>query len=141
MIFTNPKVLLAGGLLLVILSLTTWGLWERSGKLSIKAELTSQQAEYDRTVKENKRIKEENDERIKTAATERESLMRQLRDNQLRFGSLRASITTRRPKGTCTESATVDAALSQFLADTEGFITEGDEAIINVKAWADSWPK
>ena len=71
----------------------------------------------------------------------RDNAFKRLRDSENRARNLRASITTHRPIGTCTESATVDAALSQFLADVEGLVIEGDEAIINVKAWADSWPK
>ena len=71
----------------------------------------------------------------------RDDAFKLLRDSENRARLLRASITTQRPDGTCTESTTIDAALSQFLADVEGFITEGDTAIINVKAWANSWPK
>ena len=137
----NPKLILAGGLLLVILSMLSWGLWERSGKLSAKAELTALQTEHDKVVAENKRKEVLNNERIKTADAERVSLTRQLHDNQVRLSALRASITTHRPDGTCTESTTVDTALSEFLADVEGYITEGDTAVINVKAWAASWPK
>ena len=70
----------------------------------------------------------------------RDDAFKRLRDSENRARLLRASITTQRPDGTCTESTTVDAALSQFLADVEGFLTEGDTAIINVKAWANSWP-
>ena len=78
---------------------------------------------------------------INVALGMRDDAFKLLRDSENRARNLRASITTQRPDGTCTESATVDAALSQFLADVEGLVIEGDEAIINVKAWADSWPK
>ena len=78
---------------------------------------------------------------INVALGMRDDAFKLLRDSENRARNLRASITTQRPDGTCTESATVDAALSKFLADVEGLVIEGDEAIINVKAWADSWPK
>ena len=71
----------------------------------------------------------------------RDDAFKRLRDSENRARNLRASITTRRPDGTCTESTTVDAALSQFLADVEGLVIEGDEAVINIKAWNSSWPK
>jgi uncharacterized protein YlxW (UPF0749 family) len=39
----NPMLLKWGGIALVVLSLTTWGFWERSGKLSAEKDVASLQ--------------------------------------------------------------------------------------------------
>lgn len=135
----NTNLLLGG--IIVILALLGWGGFEHGRYARTKLQLETVESMNAQLLDENKRKEVENEERIKIALTERESLTRQLHDNQVRLSDLRNSITTQRPGGACTESATVDTALSQFLADVEGFITEGDQAVINVKAWSDSWPQ
>lgn len=137
----NPKLVMAGGLLLVILSLTTWGFYERSGKLSVEVKLTLLEAKHDEVVKENKRKEVENDERIKTAVTERESLVRQLRDNQVRLSAVQRTLAAGSSERVCYARAGLNAAFGILVSEIRGIASEGDTAIINNKALLDSWPK
>ena len=114
-----------------------WGMWERSGKLSAKAELTVLQVLHDKVVKDNKRKEVENDERIKTAAAERDSLHRQLRDNQIRLSTLQRTLTTSRSGKVCFREQGFATALSGIT----GLLGEGETGIINAKTLLDSWPK
>lgn len=131
----NPKLL--GGIGLVILALTTWGFAERSGRLSIKAELAVLQAVHDEVVKDNKRKEVENNERIETAATERESLMRQLHDNQVRLRTLQRTLTASGTGRVCFRSE----AFATTLSGITGLLGEGEIGVINAKTLLESWPK
>ena len=124
-------------ILAVISAIFGWGMWERSGKLSAKAELTVLQILHDKVVKDNKRKEVENDERIKTAAAERDSLHRQLRDNQVRLSTLQRTLTTSKSGQVCFREQGFATALSGIT----GIITEGEVGIIDARTLLDSWPK
>lgn len=143
----NPKLIMLGGVGLVILALTTWGFYERSSKLSIKAEydgfVTKAQILAAERLAENQRKETEYRERLKTAEFAASASLKRLREYTERpRGSLlpSASTSTGIPETTCYNRAGLDAALSKFEEGVTGLLTEGDEAIINVRAWLASWP-
>jgi len=87
-----------------------------------------------------KQEKAHNDQ-INAALIERDASIARMRDSQTRSKSLQSSLATALSRGTCQDSATDHAALSRFFTDLEGYIVEADTAVINVKAWLESWPK
>ena len=124
-------------LIVVILAFGGWGAWEHARFLSVKAEYSDFREQA--TVNALKQEKAYNAQ-INNAMVERESALGRLRDSQERANTLSASLATALSRGTCQDSATDHAALSRFFTDVEGYIIEGDTAVINVKAWAESWP-
>ncbi|HJS82859.1 MAG TPA: hypothetical protein VJ742_08520 [Nitrososphaera sp.] len=137
----NPKLYLAGGVTIILLLLTSWGFYERSEKLSIKSELAVLQAIHDEVVKDNKRKEVENNERLKTAATQRESLMRQLRDNQVRISTLQRTLTASGTGRACYDADGLNTAYGELVTEVRAIAGEGQAALINNKAWLESWPR
>ena len=137
----NPRLIALGGIGLVILSLTTWGFYERSGKLSIKAELEVLQVLHDKVVKDNKRKEIENNERIKTATAERDSLLRRLRDNQVRLSALQRTLAASGSGRVCYDADGLNGAYRELVSEIRVISGEGQAALIDNKTWLSSWPK
>ena len=92
-------------------------------------------------MKDNRRKEIENDERIKTAAVERESLMRQLRDNQVRLSTLQRTLTTAGTGRVCYDADGLNTAYRELVSEIRAIAGEGQAALINNKAWLESWPR
>lgn len=143
----NPKLIMLGGIGLVILSLTTWGFYERSGKLSIKADydgfIAKAQILAAERIAENQRKEAEYRERLKTAEFAAAAARNRLREYTERpRGSLlpTSAASSGSSETTCYNRAGLDTALSRFEEGITGLLAEGDEAIINTRAWFASWP-
>ena len=124
---------LIGSLLVVGL----FGWYSHVQFLSVKAEYSDFR---ETSATKARKQKEEHDEQIFVAMSERDASLARMRDSQIRSKSLQSSLATALSRGACQDSTTDHAALSKFFTDVEGYIIEADTAVINVKAWAASWP-
>ena len=140
-----PKLYLAGGLAIILLSLTTWGLWERNSKLSIKAEydgfISKAQILAAERLAENQRKEAEYNERIKKAESARTAAVKRLRDQNHsgipRLPFLPASTEAR----ICFDRPKLDAAIGILVKDLQGIATDGDLALIDLQTFVESWPR
>lgn len=133
----SPKLILAGGLMLVVLALTTWGFYERSEKLEARSFIESAQAIAALQLQERKKQEEANAKRIQDAesALAAERLRHQADTHRMR--STINSITASQSGKVCIRSD----AFTAFLSETSELIERGDIAISENKAWLASWPK
>ena len=140
-----PKLYLMGGVTLVLLSLTTWGFYERSAKLSIKAEydgfVTKAQILAAERLAENKRKEAEYNERIKKAESARTAAVKRLRDQSHsgipRLPFLPASTEAR----ICFNRTQLESAIGVLVKDLQGIATDGDLALIDLQTFVESWPR
>ena len=80
--------------------------------------------------------------RIAVAVADRDAALRRLSDERSRGREL--SVSLKPPAGSdrlCFDAKAFDAAISGFLAETEGLVTAGDTSLIDSKALLDAWPK
>lgn len=139
----NPKLIALGVVGLVILSLTTWGFYERSEKLSIKADydgfiakaqiLAAEQLAYNR----NKEIQYA--ERLKTAEFAAAAARNRLREytERPRSDPLPGSPQTADANTVCFATERLDRGLREL----EGIIVAGQEAVVDRNVLLESWPK
>jgi len=121
----------------IMISVGIYGYIEHSRFIKIRTE-------YDSFISETKVLKAQQEAKhavqISAAMADRDANLVKLRDNQKHTNALQSSLATALSRGTCQDSATDHAALSRFFTEVEGYIIEADLAVINVKAWAASWP-
>jgi hypothetical protein len=129
---------------MAVMALFAWGMWERSGKIKVQADydtfIIKAQAIAAVQLAENQRKEKENAQRIKDAESDRDTALKQLRHTTANTSRLRttiAALTASTTGKVCYRSQAFDAALSGIT----GLIIEGDGAIIDNRAWFDSWPR
>ena len=129
------------GAVIVILSLLSWGLIERSGRISIKAEYDGFVADAKAIaavqLAERQRKEKENEERIKSAELDlaAERLRHQADTNRLR--ATVNSITASQSGKVCYRSEGLNTTLTGII----GLIGEGQDSIDANRQWLASWPK
>src|SRR3990167_8423281 len=140
----RPKLILGGAILAVILALSGYGWFEHNRYARVKAEydgfVAQAQAIAAVQLAENQRKEKENAQRIKDAESDRDIALTQLRHATANTGRLRTTISALTASTTgkvCYRSQGLDAAFSGIT----GLIEEGDGAIIDNRAWFDSWPR
>ena len=146
MILPNPKLILAGGLLLVILSLTTWGFYERSGKLSIKADydgfIAKAQILAAERLVENARKEKEYETKLRSAESARSVALAKLREHQKRADLSGMSFLPVTPANrVCFDRTQLESAIGVLVKDLQGFAEQGDIALIDTHTLLEAWPK
>lgn len=89
-------------------------------------------------------LEKDNAERLHIAELARLAALDQLRHDQAIASARRVSVTPQAAGGTdrvCFARSKLDEAVQRFLADVQGFVAEGDNAIIGVRAALSEWPK
>ena len=132
-------------ILAILSALFGWGMWERSGKLSIKADydgfVTKAQILAAERLAENQRKEAEYNERIKKAESARVASVKRLRDQNHsgipRLPFLPATTEAR----ICFDRTKLDAAIGILVKDLQGIATDGDLALIDLQAFVSSWPR
>ena len=139
-----PKLYLAGGIAAIMLVLAGYGWFEHNRYARVKAEydgfVAQAQAIAAVQLAENQRKEKEREQRIKDAIRDRDIALTQLRHATKDSGRLRTTISALTASSTgkvCYSSTGLDASLSEIT----GLIEEGDAAIINNRAWFESWPR
>ena len=139
-----PKLYLAGGIAAIMLVLAGYGWVEHNRYARVKAEydgfVAQAQAIAAVQLAENQRKERENAQRIKDAVRDHDIALTQLRHATKDTSRLRTTISTLTASSTgkvCYRSEAVDAALRGIT----GLIIEGDDSIINNRAWLESWPR
>ena len=142
------KLYLAGGIAAIMLILAGYGWFEHNRYARVKAEfdgfVAQAQAIAAVQLAENQRKEKEREQRIKDAIRDRDAMVVRMRNlAKSASGSLLPGTSTAAgiTETTCYNRAGLDAALSRFEEGIKGLVTEGDEAIINTRAWLSSWPK
>ena len=134
-----PIMLTANQLLIVvILAFGGWGAWEHARFLSVKAEYSDFR---EQAVTQALAQEKQHNEQISVAMAERDASIARMRDNEIRFNSSFLPKTTGNSETACYDRSRLDAALSKFEEGIRELLTEGDEAIINNRAWASAWPE
>ena len=132
-------------ILSILSTLFAWGMWERSGKLSIKAEydgfVIKAQILAAERLAENRKKEIEYEERLKTAEFARTVAINQLRISQERARVSRMSIIPQGPERLCFSRSGFDAALQSFLGTVEAIVTEGDIGLIDKQTLLKAWPE
>lgn len=142
----NPKAILAGILLIVILGLTSWGLSERIGKLTIEEKyndfVSKAQILAAERLAENQRKETEYRERLKTAEFARDVAMRKLRERResssLSGMSLTPETATNR---VCFNRTQLESAFRILVTDLQGISEQGDIALIDLQTVLSGWPR
>ena len=132
-------------ILAVLSALFGWGMWERSGKLSIKAEydtfIIKAQILAAERLAENQRKEAEYRERLKTAEFARDRLMRELRqrreNSSLSGMSLTPESATNR---VCFNRTKLESAFRILVTDLQGIAEQGDIALIDLQTVLAGWP-
>ena len=114
----NPITYILIGLMI---ALGVYGYVEHSRFIKVRME-------YDSFISETRVLTAQQEakhaEQISVAMAERDASLARMRDSQKRTDTLSASLATALSRGTCQDSATIDAALSRFFTDLEGYIIE-----------------
>lgn len=145
---TNLKlygiIALAG--LLAALAGSTW--FEHQRYLTTKAQydgfVAQAQALAAQQLAENAAKEKAYANQVHTAESDRDAALKRLRDSQADTDRLRMSVTPEAAAGTdrvCFTRTGLDRAIQSFLADVQGFLEEGDSALIDDQAWAKAWPR
>ena len=142
----NPKLLMVGGLLLVILALTTWGFYERSGKLSIKADydgfVAKAQILAAERLAENARKEKEYETKLRNAESARAAAIAKLREHQKRTDLSGMSFLPATPTNrVCFDRTQLESAIGNLVKDLQGLAEQGDIGLIDLRTVLDSWPK
>lgn len=131
-------------ILAVLSAMFGWGMWERSGKLSIKSEYNGFVADAKAIaavqLAERQRKEKENEERIKTSESDRNAALASLRLATADSGRLRTtinSLTTSRSGQVCFRSPEFATTLSGIT----GLVEQGETSLINSRALLEGWPK
>lgn len=137
--------LLAVALLIATLSASTW--FERQRYLTTKAQydgfVATAQALAAQQLAENARKEKAYADQVHAAESDRDAAVKRLRDSEADTRRLRMSVTPEAAAGTdrvCFTRTGLDRAIQGLLADVQGFLEEGDGALIDNQAWAKAWP-
>jgi len=122
----------------IILALGGWGYYEHDKFLSVKAEYSDFR---EQSVTQALAQEKQHNEQINVAMVERDAANKRLSDDQARSRALRTAITPTGPEKLCYSRSAFDAAISAYLAGIENLLADGDQAVIDNKAWLESWPK
>lgn len=141
-----PKLYLAGGLAIILLLLTTWGFYERSGKLSIKADydgfIAKAQILAAERLAENQRKEAEYRERLKTAEFARDAAMRKLRERRASSSLSGMPLTPETATNrVCFDRPQLESAFRILVTDLQGIAEQGDIALIDLQTVLSGWPQ
>ena len=130
-------------ILAVLSAMFGWGMWERSGKLSIKAEydtfIIKAQILAAERLAENQRKEAEYRERLKTAEFAAAAARNRLREytERPRVSTVPGSPQTADANTICWSTD----RFSEGFRELERIITSGQEAVIDRTTLLESWPK
>ena len=134
------------GVFIIALGTGLWVLGDRNGAARIQGRFDTfvKQTEImaSAQILENARKEKENAERVKSAESGRDVAIKRLRDESARISGMHVTPTPADgSERLCFSSGGLDSAVQQLITDVQGLVETGDIAIINNRAWMNSWPR
>lgn len=142
----NPKLILAGSILLAFLGLAGWGYFEHNRFIKKSLELTEfvSQTQINAAVAtaEKARKEKEDAERIQNAVIARDAAINKLRQHQASAASSRLPFLPASTENrVCLNRTQFESAIGSLVTDLQGLVGEGDIALIDLQTFIESWPK
>jgi len=121
-----------------LLALISWGSYEHSRFVSERSEHLSFVVE----TKALHDIQEANNaSKIAAALSERDASIRRLRDSEVRYSSLRRSLSTESSGRVCYSGEELNRAYRILVDGLRAVAAEGQAGLIDNKAWLQAWPR
>jgi len=142
----NPKAIIGAAVLFVLMSMLSWALLERNGRMKVQADydgfVAKAQVLAAQQLEANARKEKEYAEKLRMAESARSAAVIKLREYQAGARSNRVSVTpATATDNLCFSRAKFDTAIQSFLEEVEGLLATGDLALIDNHSLIEAWPK